>query len=177
MNYHKLEKEICYIIKEQQIKLDYRKEAVSLYFPRQSLCRLLEEKLSVEELNQALDAFAKMIKDKGEITYSNNKDRFCLRISPELSEYVHEHSEQSGFLHDLIACAANHHISLEEFLGVFRRYSQRVCLEEIKNQEFQYLVYFEDGIPDDSYFCVALEENHLTYHRFTKEDYIHSIMQ
>jgi hypothetical protein len=37
--------------------------------------------------------------------------------------------------------------------------------------EFDYLVYFEDGVPDDYRYCITDEGCHLIYHRFTPEDY------
>lgn len=36
---------------------------------------------------------------------------------------------------------------------------------------FDYLVYFEDGIPDDYRYCLSLEGEHMIYHKFTPEDY------
>ena len=36
---------------------------------------------------------------------------------------------------------------------------------------FVFLVYFEDGIPDDYRYCLSLEGEHMIYHKFTPEDY------
>ncbi|MBD5159206.1 MAG: DUF3877 family protein [Ruminococcus sp.] len=49
-------------------------------------------------------------------------------------------------------------------------------IEEKNNDEFNYLVYFVDGIPDEYLYCLTVEEEidghlHITYHRFTREDY------
>ncbi len=38
-------------------------------------------------------------------------------------------------------------------------------------EEFNYLIYFEDGTPDDSYYCFTEEGGHLIYHRFSKNAY------
>lgn len=38
-------------------------------------------------------------------------------------------------------------------------------------EEFNYLIYFEDGTPDDSYYCFTEEGEHLIYHRFSKNAY------
>ena len=48
--------------------------------------------------------------------------------------------------------------------------------EEVNNGEFDYLVRFSDGIPDEYLYCLSVEEEidgsvHVTYHRFIKEDY------
>ena len=37
--------------------------------------------------------------------------------------------------------------------------------------EFDYLLEFEDGKPDAFVYCITDEGCHLTYHRFTREDY------
>ena len=37
---------------------------------------------------------------------------------------------------------------------------------------WQYLIYFEDGEPDEFYYCLDDDDFGVTYHRFTKEDYI-----
>lgn len=46
-----------------------------------------------------------------------------------------------------------------------------VHVEELHNGEFDWLISFEDGQPDAYRYCIADEGCHLTYHRFTKEDY------
>ena len=38
-------------------------------------------------------------------------------------------------------------------------------------EDFDELLYFEDGVPDEDYYCFKTEGEHLIYHRFTKEDY------
>ena len=53
----------------------------------------------------------------------------------------------------------------------FRRHGEHVHVEALHNGEFDWLVYFEDGKPDAYCYCIADEGCHLTYHRFTKEDY------
>ena len=58
-----------------------------------------------------------------------------------------------------------------ELLAVFNRYGDRVHVEELHNGEFDWLISFEDGQPDAYRYCIADEGCHLTYHRFTKEDY------
>ena len=61
--------------------------------------------------------------------------------------------------------------TMDELLAVFNRYGDRVHVEELHNGEFDWLISFEDGQPDAYRYCIADEGCHLTYHRFTKEDY------
>jgi hypothetical protein len=38
-------------------------------------------------------------------------------------------------------------------------------------EDFDYLVYFEDGRPDAFRYCLTQEGHHIIYHRFTADDY------
>ncbi|MDE6796729.1 MAG: DUF3877 family protein, partial [Ruminococcus sp.] len=80
------------------------------------------------------------------------------------------------FLTEFINTVRNHGVSVEEVFSVFRKYSGNVIIEEKNNDEFNYLVYFADGIPDKYLYCLTVEEEidghlHITYHRFIREDY------
>lgn len=49
--------------------------------------------------------------------------------------------------------------------------SDYVHVERAAHGEFDYLVYFEGGKPDEFRYCITDEGCHIIYHRFTKEDY------
>ena len=51
------------------------------------------------------------------------------------------------------------------------RFIEHVHVEKTTGTGFDYLVYFEDGIPDDYRYCLSLEGEHMIYHKFTPEDY------
>ena len=70
-----------------------------------------------------------------------------------------------------IECETMHYVTMDELLAVFNRYGDSVHVEELHNGEFDWLISFEDGQPDAYRYCIADEGCHLTYHRFTKEDY------
>ena len=74
-------------------------------------------------------------------------------------------------LADFIAAIGRHGCTMDELLAIFHRHGERVHVEALHNGEFDWLVYFEDGKPDAYCYCIADEGCHLTYHRFTKEDY------
>lgn len=46
--YQKLEQNLIDLIKEEQMKLGYQKETIRLYYPADSLLRLLGKELSIE---------------------------------------------------------------------------------------------------------------------------------
>ena len=172
MNVKKLEKHIIDTIEEQQLKLGYLKETVRLYYPLSSLNRFLEENSSVEEMQADLQEFSQAVgQTLGRVTVSNTGERFCLAIPPEGAEYVHQHLQQNVFLADLIACVGQHGNTWENVLAVFQKHSDAVHVQKMLNGEFDYLVYFEDGQPDDYRYCITDEGHHVTYHRYTPEDY------
>lgn len=172
MNFKKLEKNIVDIVKEEQIKLGYRSEKVRLYYPLLSLNRLLGENYSAEQMRKHLKAFCEEVKGiYGEIEISDENERFCFLIPPEGSDYIHEHIAENEFLVEFIDTIRKHGCTLEELLQVFYKYSEHVHVEKADNGEFDYLIYFEDGVPDDFLYCLTVEKFHIIYHRFTKEDY------
>lgn len=42
-------------------------------------------------------------------------------------------------------------------IGQFRKYSDHVYVQKTNHGEFDYLVYFEDGIPDEFRYCLTNE--------------------
>ncbi|MDD6810774.1 MAG: DUF3877 family protein [Lachnospiraceae bacterium] len=172
MDFSKLDKSISGVVKEQQIKLGYRREKVRLYYPLSSLNRLLGKTCSVEQMQECLQEYAASVADQyGTVTISHEKDRFCIIIPEQGSEYIHADMKEDEFLVEFIDTIRRHGCTLNEVLAVFRKYSGHVHVEKMKNSEFDYLVYFEDGEPEDFLYCLGLEGEHIIYHRFTPEDY------
>lgn len=172
MDFTKLEKNICDVINEEQIKLGYRKEVVRLYYPLLSLNRFLSSQLGVGEMLKALGEFCNVVRERfGDIEVSNKGERFCFCLPVEASEYVHEHTSQDGFLRDFINTVSRHGVTIDEVVAQFKKYSDCVHVEKVSHGEFDYLVYFEDGLPDSYRYCLTDEGSHVIYHRFTIEDY------
>jgi hypothetical protein len=172
LDFSKLEKNICDVIKEEQIKLGYRREVIRLYYPLLSLNRFLGTDLDIAEMQDALAAFALTTEERlGLIEVSHEGERFCFCLPPEASEYVYENTPQSGFLYDFIGTVSGHGVSMEAVIAVFHNYSDCVHVEQVANGDFDYLVYFEDGRPDAYRYCLTQEGCHVIYHRFTPEDY------
>lgn len=171
MNFSDLEKNICGMIKEGQVKLGYQKETLHLYYPLLTLNRFLHSDLDTEEMRAALEEFSAAVEDKlGKIQISNQEERFCFCLPPEASEYVHTHTSQTGFLYDFIETISKHGVTMEEVINQFQKYSDHVQVEKSANGEFDYLVYFEDGNPDTFRYCMKEEGHHISYHRFTADD-------
>lgn len=160
------------VIKEEQIKLGYRKERIRLYYPLSSLNILLGINVNSEHMEGRLkEYFARCMDIFGEVEVSYKADRFCINLPEQASEYVNEHSSQEGFLYEFIRTIEKHGNVIEDVISVFQKYSNAVHIEEMKVAEFDYLIYFENGEPDSYRYCITDENKHLIYHRYTKEDY------
>lgn len=172
MDFSKLEKNVIDFIQEEQLKLGYRRETIRLYYPLLSLNRLFGTDCDVDQMCKLMDSFCSYAEARlGRIEVTHQKERFCFAIPPEGSEYVRENTEYPAFIRDFIHTVSRHGVTIEEVLQQFYRYSDNVHVEKLENGEFDYLVYFENGIPDDYRYCISDEGCHIIYHRFSIDDY------
>ncbi len=172
MNGYRLERNLIDMLKEEQAKLGYRSETVRLYYPLTSLNRLLQEKLDTAQMKEALKTFALSVEERlGKIEITNQKDRFCLCIPPKGVDYAHSLTDEKEFIHAFIRTIEKHGCGISDIVALFSQYSDSVHVEKTENGEFDYLIYFEDGVPDAYRYCLTDEGPHLMYHRFTAEDY------
>jgi hypothetical protein len=172
LDFTKLEQNIYDVIKEEQIKLGYRRETFRLFYPLLSLNRLLQSEADIVQMKKNLAEFCSKVEAQlGKITVSNEGERFCFCFPPEASEYIHTHTGNEGFLYDFIATVSGHDVSMEDVIAQFKKYSDHVHVEKTTHGEFDYLIYFEDGQPDAFRYCLTDEGCHIIYHRFTIDDY------
>ena len=172
LNYEALERNVIALVQEFQVKLGDSRDAIALYYPLDSLNRLLGGALDAYEMLKALSRFGEATRATlGGVTATGKSGLFCLRVPAAGVEYVHASQPDPAFLRDFIAAISRHGVELEEIISVFRRYSSQVCVERIDSEEFDTLIYFQDGSPDDFRYCVKIEGPHAVYHRFTPEDY------
>ena len=167
-----LARNIFDVIEEGQLKLGYRREAIRLYYPLASLNAFMNASCDLAQMHAALRDFAMRHREVfGEIAVSSKGDRFCLTVPPEGVAYVHARANENGFLAEFIRAIERHGATIDDLLAVFHRHSRHVTVKPLHNGEFDYLVYFADGVPDAYRYCIAQEPCHMTYHRFTKADY------
>ena len=172
MNTEKLFLNIVAVIEEGQLKLGYRPETIRLYYPLDSLNLFLGTQLDVQGMMDALGVFAAEAADRlGDVAVSRKGRRFCIAVPPEGAAYVDAGTDKNGFLAQFIAMIARHGTKIGDVISLFEEYSSCVRVDELHNGEFDYLLRFGDGKPDAFYYCITDEGCHLTYHRFTKEDY------
>ncbi len=162
------------MVEEYLIKLGYEETSIGLYYPIDSLNRMLGTKLSVDEMEEFL---LDMVKDPsaedtlGAISISHDGDRFCLRIPAGGVTYVYHHKDKNEFLEEFIATTTKHGCSIDDLKEVFHHHAEDVVCEKIECEDFDYLLYFKDGMPDAYRYCIKFEGEHTTYHRFTAKDY------
>ena len=109
----------------------------------------------------------------GAIQVTRDDKRFCFHISAEGTQYVHEQLPDPAFLRAFLQVMCGLTVSFDDILAVFHQFSDKVHCEKLEgNEEFDYLVYFEDGTPDSYRYCIKLDDDgDAVYHRFTPEDY------
>lgn len=172
LNYEALMNNLMEMTKESQLKLGFAKEPIRLYYPIESLNHLLDSELDAEGMDQALEKFCSFAGHTlGSISVSRNHTRYCIRIPETGVEYVHAHTPDTDFLRAFIEKIRCHGLSPDDILEIFGRYSDHVVFRKLDDDEFDYLIYFEDGLPDDFRYCIKFEGSHVTYHRFTPKDY------
>ena len=174
MDYRALEKNLIDAVREGQLKLGASETPVSLYYPADSLNRLLGTQLSLEELGPALAGFCSHCRETlGNVGISAAGDRYCITVPLQGVRYVQNLPEESGFLRELIELLRNPHapVEIDDVLRLFWKYSDQVCCIEADEDEFNYLVYFADGHPDDYRYLFELRGGHASYHRLTPGDW------
>ena len=176
MNVEKFTENIIEQIKEVQLKLGFVQEVIRLYFPAESLSRLLQIPCgSTKELLDTLEreqGFHNTV--LGEIHFSLCRDeRIEVCIPPSGAAYVHKFVPDPPFLLRMIQLfQENHSLSIEEICACFAQFnSQYVCEKMEPGTDFDYVLYFQDQRPDPWYYCIKIEMGHTIYHRFTDEDY------
>ena len=160
------------IIKECQTKIGYTDNELNFYYPVKSLNRFLDSDLTADELKEVLPEFSKYAEDTlGTLKFRLEGERFRFIIPREGSAYVHENVPDSPFLKEFIKETIRPGCDIDSVTAIFRKYSDKVICKKIENNEFEYLVYFEDGQPDSYRYCLEFEFGRAVYHRFTVKEY------
>ena len=109
MGFERLYKNLIDIIKEEQAKLGFRREAIRLYYPLSSLNHFFETEYSEEEMLNKLQELPDFIKETlGDIKVTSKKERFCFHIPEEGSSYVHDNTKPNEFIKELVELVGQH---------------------------------------------------------------------
>lgn len=171
-----LEKHIMDTMKEWQIKIGSFDSDIRLYYPKTSLCRYLN--LSMDIDNGVLSGyiekyFADDIKYLGNVTVSANQDRFCILVGKEGCDYVEKEMQEPEFLAKYLEVLKGQ--KMEAIVDFFEEYAKkhdtRVCIQK-EEKELETILYFENEDIEPYVYCIDQNEFGITYHRFSKEDYM-----
>lgn len=166
-----LRRNLTGMLQEVLAKLGYADTPVTLYYPADSLARVLGVPAEEAALTEALTAFAAYAEaDFGSVTFRGRNGRWGVTVSGKGLRYVRDNEPPSAFLKEFLAAVSRHGVTVDEVAAVFARYGRPV-LTPIESPEFDVLLTFENGTPDAWCYCLKQEGHHLTYHRFSAADY------
>ena len=169
--YEKLKHNIIDLMKEEQAKLGYYKGIVRLYYPLKSLNHFFRSDVDETVMRKLLQSFAEYAQDElGKIKITNQGERFCNIVPDTGAEYVHELMKEDEFILQLVKLVSSHGCTIDQIIALFQSFSDQVIIQKMNHDEFDYLIRFED-LEDDYYYCFKQERCHISYHRFTREDY------
>ncbi len=171
IGYQALEDNLVDLIAEEQAKLGYRKESIRFYYPLKSLNHFFDCDKKADEMQKILEKFPEHMEKKyGRVSVSHEEERFCIMLSEQASEYVHNHKDKNEFIEKLVNLLAVHDTTMQQVIDLFKEQENDCVIEEIKNGEFDLLIRFPDA-KDRYYYCFKDEGCHIIYHRFLPEDY------
>lgn len=173
--FERLEDSITHALIEEQIKLGYYPNAVSLYYPTDSVKKSLEvagnENQEIE-LKQKLAGFCNYVEERlGKVGVHNLGERYRFVIPVEGVEYVHNHCGKQEFLSELIALTMRHDLEMEDIVAFFDKYADDLIVKHMDTEDFELAVYSPSHTPDKYVYCFKKEGHHMIYHRFTMEDF------
>ena len=170
-----LEKHVIDTIKEWQMKIGSLDSDIRLYYPKASLCHYLNLSININhaELSKCIeDYFENKVKYLGKVTVTAKQDRFCILVGKQGCEYVEKKVPEPEFLVkflEILKCQ-----NMQKISDFFEEYAKRqgtsVCTQ--KEEDAGMIFYFKDEYIEPYVYCIDQNEFGITYHRFTKEDYM-----
>lgn len=172
-----LEKHVIDTMKEWQIKMGSFDSNIRLYYPKTSLCYYLDLSMDIdnEVLSRYIEKyFADNKKELGDVIVTAEQDRFCIQIGKEGCDYVEKEVPEPEFLLMLLETLKCR--KMQTILELFEDYAKKhgtkcVCTQK-EEDGVETVLYFENMDVDSYVYCIDQNEFGITYHRFTKDDYI-----
>lgn len=171
-SYENLKKYMIEFIQEQQLKIGYRKEVLRIYYFLSSLNHYTGQDLTVEEMTGYLKGFCDYVRPfLGDVAITHRDERFCFAVPEEGTEAVHLLPLHNDFLPRLLEAVSHHGCTMDDVLTLFQSTPYTPSVHRLADEDFDYLIYFLDDPSDNYRYCFKQEGEHITYHRFTPEDY------
>ena len=177
MDFNRLESNLTDNIYEAQLKLGYDKRPIRLNYTSSSIRHLIGTDIIDDDMLSVLNDFSSFASPRmGEIAFSPIQGGYCFIVPPVGTAFVHEHAPSDSFIAALVELIRHHGISMDDVLALFKKFSDNICTKDMSSSgEFDLLVYFEDGCPDNYRYCFSIDDDfgccHISYHRFIPEDY------
>jgi len=165
-----LKRNILDSVKECEIKLGYRQEAVSLYYPKNVLKELLSA--TDDDLQECINGFCQSVaRELGEVCIMETQEagRYQVVIPEKGVAYVHENVEAGAFMKAFVENIYKPGMGRDGMIALFRQFSDKVVVEQAGEKEWA--VYFESPEIDAYVYYMEEDEFGLQYHRFTRESY------
>lgn len=165
-----LKTNICDAVKECEIKLGYRKEAINLYYPESALLELLET--DQDTLPEKIADFCHSVeKEMGNVTIAETQEtgRYCVSVSAEGVEYVHRNVIASPFMIAFVQEIHKPGMKKEDIVDLFYEFSRDVVVERVEEKEWA--VYFRDVNVDAYVYYMEEDDFGMQYHRFTRKTF------
>lgn len=172
MNYSALEKNITDTIQESITKLGFEAVPITLYFPLEALCGILEEDIPDPMMPTVLEMFAARVKNTmGAIRVARSVDeRYAITIPAEGVRYVFENTAPAQFTESLARLLEDPDCDIMEIASLFRANGDTV-MKRSNCEDFDYVLYFRGGDPDDYRYCFHEEMGRMIYHRFAPAEF------
>ena len=171
MGHENLERNLMDLIKEEQAKLGYRKEALRLYYPLGTLNHCYGSSDGAGEMQARLTEFVHRVEGTlGAVKVSHRGERFCFEIPEQGSEYVHLNMKEKEFILRLVELVGSHDATMEQIFALFYAQEEQAVVTPMDGADFDVMIRFREG-DDPYYYCFKDEGCHIIYHRFLPEDY------
>lgn len=170
MPYSLLAQNITDQIMEEQAKLGFDEKEIRLYYPLSSLCHIIRKPMTAAEMDAFLQGFpAAVIESLGPVQHTLSEERFCFHVPPEGVKWVHDHTPENTFIHQLVHLVVTPGCTMQAIEALFRAHGA-ITVRPIISDEFDTLIYFEQG-PDKYFYCFRDDGFDISYHRFLPGDF------
>lgn len=166
MDVKELEDTVISTVQETQVKLGPVDGTVSLYLPLDSICSHRTPSCPDGLLRDFVNSARSRL---GDVEYSIKDDRVRITVPKEGCKYVSK-LPVSPVLRVMVDSILEGKDSKELKAGLMRISPGCVWIDT-NEKEFDHVVYFKDEI-DPYIYCIKEEIGHITYHRFSRNDYI-----
>lgn len=169
------EKSVVDVTREIQLKVGVSDDGVSLYYPCAAVYRFFgvtdTENASISRL---MAEFVDFVRPRlPDLRYeTDDTGRVCIYVGSESVRYALKDIDEYEYLAKFIAYfKSDGKKSIEDVISILSRYGDVTCVRADGNDEYNYIVFFSDGKPDDYRYLIDIDDFHAHYHRMTPADF------